>query len=330
MLKKTLKILQGFRAGQYVPDNVVCYDEAELVEFAEVLSRLVYAPSKLRKVLQEHGTTITRADFYGELPLISEIERSFADSTNLVLDDVFGDNDDLLEVLKELTAYSIEFDPPEKSSLRSEFAWDHGPFSYSDAMAYYSMIRKHKPKTIVEMGCGSSTLVAVKALERNGGGRLVAIEPFPSDFLRDIKTIELLTIPAQKLDRAVLEMCLDDGDFLFIDTTHAVRHNSDVLHIYLRLLPYIRKTIVVHVHDIYLPGPLPIHMMRDQQVHWNEQYLLYAYLLRNPSVKVLYGSAYHSQRNPEALCQLMHGRCSPGGASFWFSQSADWKKGGLE
>lgn len=325
MLKKTMKILSAFRAGEYVPDHVICYDEAELEEFAELLSRLVYAPSKLRKVLQEHGTTITRADFYGELPLISEIERSFAESTNLVLDDVFGENEFLLELLTELTAYSIEFDPPEKSPSRNEFAWDHGPFSYSDAMAYYSMIRKHKPRTIVELGCGSSTLVAAKALERNGGGQLIAIEPFPSDFLREIKTIDLLTIPAQKLDLQTLEMHLGDGDFLFIDTTHAVRHNSDVLHIYLRLLPYIRKNIIVHVHDIYLPGPLPIHMMRDQQIHWNEQYLLYAYLLRNPSVKVLYGSAYHNKRNPKALTTFMHGRCSPGGASFWFSQVANWQ-----
>ena len=328
MLKKTMKILNSFRAGEYVPDHVVCYDEAEIQEFAQLLSRLVYAPSKLRKVLQEHGTTITRADFYGELPLISEVERTFAESTNLVLDDVFGENKVLLEVLKELTVYSIEFDPPKKATSRNEFAWDHGPFSYSDAMAYYSMIRKHKPRTIVELGCGSSTLVAVKALERNGGGRLIAIEPFPSEFLREIKTIDLLTIPAQKLDLTTLETLLFDGDFLFIDTTHAVRHNSDVLHIYLRLLPYIQKNIIVHVHDVYLPGPLPIHMMRDQQVHWNEQYLLYAYLLRNPSVRVLYGSAYHNERNPEALSMFMHERCSPGGASFWFSQSANWKASG--
>jgi predicted O-methyltransferase YrrM len=323
MLTKTMKLLERFPAGQFVPDDVECYDEAEIQAFAKMLSRLVYAPSKLRKVLQEHGTSITRADFYGELPLISEIERSFAESTNLVLEDIFGDNEALLEVLRELTAYSIEFDPPAKASSRDEFAWDHGPFSYSDAMGYYSMIRRHKPKTIVELGCGTSTLVAMQALEKNGGGRLVALEPFPSDFLRQMKTIELLTIPAQKLEREFLQNTLDDGDILFIDTTHAVRHNSDVLHIYLRLLPAIRKNIVVHVHDIYLPGPLPIHMMRDQQVYWNEQYVLYAYLLRNPSVRVLYGSAYHSQKNPEQLARFMHGRCTPGGASFWFSQSAE-------
>ena len=33
--------------------------------------------------------------------------------------------------------------------------------------------------------------------------------------------------------------------------------------------------------------------MRDQQVFWNEQYLLYAYLTMNPRTRVVYGSRYH-------------------------------------
>ena len=35
-----------------------------------MLARLVYAPSKLRRRLQEFGVTITRADHYSEIPSI--------------------------------------------------------------------------------------------------------------------------------------------------------------------------------------------------------------------------------------------------------------------
>ena len=321
MLKNTLKMLGGIKPGQYVTDDVECYDEAEILELGRVLNRLLYSPSKLRKLLQQCGVTITRSDFYSELPLLSDIENSFRNSTNLYLDRVFPDNAFLAGYLTDLTQFSAEFDPPATSSRPDEYSWSHGPFAYSDAMAYYSMIRKIKPATVIELGSGTSTLVAMKALERNGGGRLIAIEPFPKDFLKTLRGVELMQIPAQRLELSFLENTLGDGDILFIDTTHTVRHNSDCLHIYLRVLPWITKNITVHVHDVYLPKTLPLPMMRDQQLFWNEQYLLYAYMLRNPTTKILYGSQYHNQKNPELLKAFMHGRHSPGGASIWFSQA---------
>jgi hypothetical protein len=89
----------------------------------------------------------------------------------------------------------------------------------------------------------------------------------------------------------------------------------------LRLLPFISKNIVVHAHDIFLPNTLPLHFMRELQVFWNEQYLLYAYMLRNPTTKVLYGSSYHFKKNRDLLEKFMHGRMTAGGGSFWFSQA---------
>ena len=94
--------------------------------------------------------------------------------------------------------------------------------------------------------------------------------------------VDLVTKPAQDLESDFFNVLLDDGDILFIDSTHTVKHDSDVLHIYLRILPEIQKSIAVHVHDIYLPKPLPMNLLRDHQIYWNEQYLLYSYLLSNP------------------------------------------------
>ena len=63
-------------------------------------------------------------------------------------------------------------------------------------------------------------------------------------------------------------------------------------------------------------------MMRDEQIFWNEQYLLYAYMLENPRTEVLYGGAYHSLHSPEELNGFMRGRYKAGGRSFWFTQRA--------
>lgn len=322
MLEKTKLLLKDYKAGTFVDDSVQCYDEDEIRELGMTLANLVYSPSKLRKRLQDFGATITRTDFYSELPLIAEVEETFRSDNNIDFGSVFPDNNFLLDYLAELAVYSSEFDPPLTSSKSTEFSWNHGPFSYSDAVAYYSMIRKNKPASIVEIGSGSSTLIAIQALQRNGGGRLIAIEPYPQDFLKLIpSSIELVQLRAQDVKLEFLNNALTDNSILFIDSTHTVRHNSDCLHIYLRLLPYIEKNIFVHVHDIYLPSTLPIEMMRDRNLFWNEQYLLCAYLARNPTTKVLYGSRYHYHRNSERLREFMQGKFPHGGASFWFFQS---------
>ena len=43
-------------------------------------------------------------------------------------------------------------------------------------------IEKMRPREVVELGCGASTLVLAKALERNGGGRLTSYDQHP-DFV---------------------------------------------------------------------------------------------------------------------------------------------------
>ncbi|MEI6161846.1 MAG: class I SAM-dependent methyltransferase [Roseococcus sp.] len=321
MLEKTLELLQGIKKGQWVPEETECYDEREMQELAAALNKLLFAPSKLRRFLQEAGVTLTRSDIYSEIPRISEIEASFAEKRNLRLDSIFADRAFLAQFLVELTAFSKEFDPPQEASDPLTYSWSHGPFSYSDAMSYYAMVRRLQPRTVLELGCGTSTLVAQQAIARNGSGRHVAVEPFPKQFLRQMDGIELLETKAQDLTLEFFNDTLADGDILFIDTTHTVRHNSDCLHIYLRILPFIRHDITVHVHDIYLPNTLSLTMMRDLQLYWNEQYLLYAYLLRNPSIQVLFGSSYHRQENRDLLRRFMHGRHPEGGGSFWFRQN---------
>jgi hypothetical protein len=322
MLEKTLALLTGVKPGTYLPDDVECFDPAEIDALGHVLGRLLYSPSSIRRRLQDNfGVTITRADFYAEIPTVSDLERAFAAPSLLKLDGIFPDNAVMIAALERLMTVSHEFDPPVKSSKPGEYAWEGGQFSYSDAMAYYTMIRTRRPKTIVEIGSGWSTRIAQMACARNGMGRIVCIEPYPGEFLEALQGIEVVRRRAQDVETGFFNDLLRDGDMLFIDSTHTVRHDSDCLHIYLRVLPALTADLVVHVHDIYLPDTLSLSQMRDDQLFWNEQYLLYAYLRTNPRTRPFYGSRYHARRNPELLDQFMHGRQKAGGGSFWFEQT---------
>ncbi|MBW8881516.1 MAG: class I SAM-dependent methyltransferase [Asticcacaulis sp.] len=320
-MEKTIAMLANIKPGTYLPDGVPCFDESELAQLAATLKWLIYAPSSLRRELQREGVTVTRADFYSEVPTVEELEASFAKPSKLKLDKVFPDPVFLKTFLAELAAFADEFKAPRMSEDPAVYSWEGGAFGFSDAMAYYCMIRLKKPKTIIEIGSGASTLVARHAVAKNGFGRIIAVEPYPLDYLPSLADVELVRERAQDLDSGFFNERLEDGDMLFIDSTHTVKHDSDVLHIYLRILPEIRRAITVHAHDIYMPGPLPINMLREQQVYWNEQYLLYAYMLGNPRIRTLFGSRYHMTYNHGLLSAFMRDQQVPGGASFWFEQA---------
>ncbi len=218
-------------------------------------------------------------------------------------------------LLAELQPFADEFTPD------AEF-WNNSQFSFSDAMAYYCFIRKYRPQTIVEIGSGFSTLVALEAVKRNGSGRIVCVEPYPREFLLNAN-VELVQQPAQSITLAQLDAWLSsDGDFLFIDSTHTVKTGSDCLHIYLRLLPKLRRRVLVHAHDIFLPFGMPQEWLLQKQIFWTEQYLLLALLTDNPRARVLFGSEYLRAFHTDALTRWMGGKAAAGGGSFWFEYGA--------
>jgi hypothetical protein len=164
--------------------------------------------------------------------------------------------EELRGIMRELTGFSQDFEPPLEGDPDSPngYFWKNGMFSYSDAMSYYAMIRRVRPRTIVEIGSGFSSLVAREALRRNGAGRLVCIEPFPSKWLRRLPGIELIEKPAQAIPAAFFNETLADGDILFIDSTHTVKVGSDCLHLYLRVLPGLTRDLAFHGRRVHARG----------------------------------------------------------------------------
>jgi uncharacterized UPF0146 family protein len=56
-----------------------------------------------------------------------------------------------------------------------------------DAEIYYCMIRHFRPRKIIEVGAGFSTLLAAETVERNAiDCEIVAIDPYPQKFLKEV------------------------------------------------------------------------------------------------------------------------------------------------
>lgn len=294
-----------------------------LPALAVTLKRLLWAPAEVRAELQRNGVNVIPANFYSNIPSIEEVRGSFEYSTRQppYLDSGIFDDDRMLRFLADLVPFTAEFDPPQDGDENAPagFFWKNSQFSHSDAMSFYAMVRHLRPRRIVEVGSGFSTLVASAALAKNGSGEIVCIEPYPRPFLTGVPGVAgLIRQPVQQLPAEYFESMLGDGDILFIDSTHTVKTGSDCLHLYLRVLPVLRSRIFVHVHDVFLPEAMPQEWALEKQIYWTEQYLLLAYLLDNPRVTVWFGSHYHLCRHPEELAAFMHGLAGTGGGSFWF------------
>ena len=73
---------------------------------------------------------------------------------------------------------------------------------------------------------------------------------------------------------------LKASGILFINNSHRVLPNSDVVVLFLEVLPWLAPGVIVHIHDVYLPHDYP-KFMCDRG--YSEQYFLATFLLANPA-----------------------------------------------
>ena len=94
-------------------------DKHELDALLSILKPIVYGDKISLAYLQEQGVNVTRADFYSEIPTLSEIQNA---KKGPRLDQIFPENSVMLDFLQKLNMYSIEFDPPKNTDDEAEYS----------------------------------------------------------------------------------------------------------------------------------------------------------------------------------------------------------------
>lgn len=171
------------------------------------------------------------------------------------------------------------------------FHVNNSSFESGDAEFWYQLVRKKKPRRIFEVGSGNSSLMAIAAIRRNQeedntyACKHICIEPYEMPWLEDT--------PALVVRERVEELApsffseLENNDILFIDSSHVIRPEGDVLFEYLNLLPTLNSGVIVHIHDIFSPRNYPEEWLVGQVRFWNEQYLVEAFLTHNSSWSII-------------------------------------------
>jgi len=232
-------------------------------------------------------------------------------------------NDDKqLEFINSLK-YTEELDslPAEKGN-ENEFYYNNDIFGGADAQIYYQILRTYKPKNIIEIGSGLSTMLAFEALKNNKkedsnySCNFTCIEPYEIPWLESRQEIKLMRERVELIDKDIFKS-LSINDILFIDSSHVIRPQGDVLSIYLEILPLIKQGVLVHIHDICTPKDY-YDIELDNFHFFNEQYLLEAFLSFNSDFEILSASNYLSYHYFDELkkkCPILS--YERGLGSFW-------------
>jgi hypothetical protein len=103
----------------------------------------------------------------------------------------------------------------------------------------------------------------------------ICIEPYEAQWLEklDVTTIRE---PVERLDKSLFRS-LEKNDILFIDSSHMIRPQGDVLFEYLEILPILQSGVLIHIHDIFTPKDYLEEWLSQEVRFWNEQYLLEAF-----------------------------------------------------
>tara|TARA_B110000858_G_scaffold23421_1_gene23677 strand:+ start:295 stop:1272 length:978 start_codon:yes stop_codon:yes gene_type:complete len=244
------------------------------------------------KILKKIGIFPIRDHYYEPLFNDAHLSRNLNEPRELSGID-FNEDGQLkfLQNLNYQTEFSNFVETEQNKSDEDAFKIGNTMFTSADAEFLFNIVRHTKPKKIIEVGCGASTRIIQHALNLNEKEQSyrslhTCVEPYEQPWLANFPNIKLVREKVELLDLKLFEE-LEDGDLLFIDSSHMVRPQGDVLHEYLTIIPSLKNGVYVHVHDIFTPRDYLENFVKEKVLFWNEQYVLEALLTGNQSLEIV-------------------------------------------
>ena len=279
--------------------------------------RFLLLTNKSFRLFRWFGVHVSPVHFYSPIPDLRELPPDgspWARPSALPGVEMNAENQRRL-LTDVLARFQPECDFPFACSGRpGEFHVDNVYFGYGSAVAMHSMIRHTRPRRVVEIGAGYSSVVIARALRMNAAdgsaAEFTAIDPFPSPVLSG-------GVPgiSRVVQSRVQDLGLDSfaglraGDLVSIDSSHAVRTGGDVPFLYLEVLPWLAPGVLVHIHDIFLPEDYPRSWL-ERRFFWSEQYLVQAFLVFNRGFEVIFAQRFAELTFPQEYAAAMGGRVS--------------------
>ena len=188
----------------------------------------------LRAAAGRVGLQVVPKTYYSPIPDLEALPPGVFDRRSALRGIHFDLDEQMAWIDQNLAEGMREFAPP--ASLI-----DNASYGRVGADLLHGVVRGLKPRRIVELGSGHSTLFMAAAAESNRAEgvetELRTFDPYPSIARAGLPGVASLEpVRAQDVPLEVFT-ALADGDVLFVDTTHTVKVDSDVNRIVLDVLP---------------------------------------------------------------------------------------------
>ena len=233
--------------------------------------------------------------FYSPIVDVEQVRQQYGVvQPNIMPAGIKVDDAGMQRLWSEMVPLLREIDFPEDAEPRSRYHFRNSAFSYGDGSILHAMLRRFRPKRLVEVGSGYSSACAVDTIDRFLGGQVdvTFVEPYPALLHKLLGedsagryTVHDKTV--QAVDMEVFTQ-LQSGDFLFVDSTHIMKTGSDVCHELFNVLPALKSGVFIHFHDIFWPFEYGPEWIVKQNRSWNEIYGLRAFLMFNDAFEIVF------------------------------------------
>jgi len=266
-----------------------------------------------KSILKKIGIFPLTSNYYEPLFNFDNLKNKLSEKRNLP--GIKFDTDNQIKNLRKFN-YQKELD-------KLGFNINNNFFEAGDAEIYYQMIRHFKPNKIIEIGSGHSSLIAKEAIRNNKEidnfkSELICIEPYENKWLEE-KDIKVIRQKVEEVDVGFFTE-LNKNDILFIDSSHVIKPQGDIIKIFLEILPKLKTGVIVHIHDIFSPRDYPEKWLKIENRFFNEQYLLEGILDNSSrysvilSLNLLKHDFYNELKN---VCPYLNDKSEP--SSFYIS-----------
>jgi len=243
------------------------------------------------------------------------------------LADVAIDRDAMVRLWRELQPDLAAAPFPAHRAAGFHYYFENPAYAWGDGLVYYAMLRRWRPRRVVEVGSGFSSALLLDTLSADWPKPcdVTFVEPYP-DILRavvgpDVKRAQFIVSPVQACPIEVFTS-LQPGDFLFIDSTHVLKTGSDVCHELFEILPALAPGVIIHFHDMFWPFEYPRPWAVDENRSWNELYAMRAFLSGNRDYEILMFNDYMGKLERPLIAETCpRFLINPGGA-LWLRKRA--------
>ncbi len=261
--------------------------------------------------------------FYSPVPALDQIRRREAEIFAMPahLPGIALNEPEQIATFRALASYYADH-PYARGSGQYRYTPQNPNFALGEAIILHCMLRRLRPRRILEVGCGYSSAVILDTRERFLGMDVECtfVEPYPAllhEVMRpaDAEQSRIVPEPLQQVDTGLFTQ-LRRGDLLFIDSTHVLKTDSDVTHLLFRILPHLVAGVMIHFHDIPYPFEYPREWIYQGRA-WNETYALRAFLQYNAEFRIEFFNSWFSRTHPDEVRAAMP-VCRNGlGSSIW-------------